>query len=120
MDLLPPIAYLEKSDFTASGDLDPKLARKPVFIMLQAGYCGHCTTAKPAFQALANSGTVNCMTIQIDGQRPSEKALSSMLDSICPGFRGFPSYVLYNHGKKIPYNGNRSTADMKQFVLEHI
>jgi thiol-disulfide isomerase/thioredoxin len=120
MELNPPVMYLVDSDFTPSGDLDPKLARKPIFVMFQAGYCGHCTTAKPAFQALADEGIVQCATFQADGDRPDEKALAKRLDTVYPGFRGFPSYMLFVNGKKIPHVGGRSVNDMKQFVMQYV
>lgn len=117
---MPPIAYLEISDFTPSGDLVPKLTKKPVFVMIQAEYCGHCQSAKPAFQALANEGLLTCMTIQADGARQGEKDLAKMLDVIYKGFRGFPSYMLFINGNRIPYTGGRTLQEMKQFLKSYL
>jgi len=88
--------------------------------MIQGSYCGACRSAKPAFQQLANEGLIQCMTIQMDGERQSEKDIESIINSIYPNLSGVPSYLLYVNGRRIPYNGNRSVADMRQFVTKYI
>jgi thiol-disulfide isomerase/thioredoxin len=120
-NLLNPIAYLEKSDFSKDGNLLPSVTMgKPVLVMFQANYCGHCTSAKPEFQKLANSKFVNCMTIQGDGQK-SERDIMSMIDKIYPGFRGYPSYLLFINNTRIPYDGrNRSADALRRFVYKFL
>lgn len=116
--LRSPIMYLERSDFLDNGNMDPNLLSSPVFVLFQADYCGHCKSAKPSFQELANEGIVRCMTVQGDGERPSERAIVPLLNKIYPGFRGYPSYMLFMpDGRKIPYNGKRDTMALRQFVL---
>lgn len=123
-DLIKPVGYLERSDFSDSGDLIGMLGNKPVFVMIQGSYCGGCKTAKPDFQRLANDGTVTCMTIQLDGEQQSEKDIQSsgVLNNIYPNLQTVPSYVLYVNGsKRIPYKDNdRSFTAMKRFVLQYI
>jgi thiol-disulfide isomerase/thioredoxin len=118
MDLLRPIAYLERNDFTENGDLAGPAGNKPVFIMIQGSYCGACTSAKPVFQQLANDGLVTCMTIQVDGDREGEKALQPILDKIYPNLTTIPNYVLYlDRSRKIPYKGlSNDLNGMKQFI----
>jgi len=123
-NLKHPIGYLEKTDFSESGNLVGQLGGKPVFIMIQGSYCGACTAAKPDFQKLANEGAVTCMTIQLDGDRQSEKdiQLSGLINNIYPNLETVPNYILYVNGnKKIPYNvGDRSFAALKQFVNQYV
>jgi thiol-disulfide isomerase/thioredoxin len=123
-DLKHPIGYLERADFSEAGDLTGQLSGKPVFVMIQGSYCGGCTSAKPDFQKLGDNGAVACMTIQIDGDRKSEKDIQSsgVLNNIYPNLETIPSYILYIDGKKrIPYKGNdRSFNAMKQFIQQHI
>jgi len=123
-DLKHPIGYLERTDFSDSGDLIGQLGGKPVFVMIQGSYCGGCTASKPDFQRLGNDGTVTCMTIQLDGDRQSEKDIQSsgVLNNIYPNLETIPSYILYVNGnKRIPYKGNdRSFAALKQFVQQYI
>jgi thiol-disulfide isomerase/thioredoxin len=122
-DLKYPVGYLEKSDFSESGKLLGSLGRKPVLIMIQAGYCGACTSAKPEFQKLAEDGVVRCMTIQLDGERQGEKDLSVILDNIYPNLQTVPNYVLYVNGgsKKIPYGeGDRTYSSLKNFIMQHV
>lgn len=114
-----PIAYLERSDFSDNGDLIGVAGGKPVFVMIQGSYCGACTQAKPAFQQLANEGAITCMTIQLDGERQSEKDIQGVLNNIYPNLMGVPSYILYvDSSTKIPYTGGRSVEEMKQFVQQ--
>ena len=53
MYLVSPIVYLESKDFTNSGTLK-HFKNKTCVIMIQANYCGHCTSAKPLFQKFAD------------------------------------------------------------------
>lgn len=116
-----PIAYLENSDFDSEGNLvNPQIPKnKPVVIMIQSSWCGHCRNAKPAFQEFANKSYPNvfCATIQADGERESEKQLGKRLKVIKPGFLGFPDYVLYKNGKRVDVNiQGRSVSALEQFA----
>lgn len=119
--LRSPVMYLERQDFMADGSLSPQLLNEPTLVMFQADYCGHCKSAKPEFQALANEGVVRCMTVQGDGQRKSERDIVPILSTIYPGFRGYPSYMLFMpDGRRIPHMGRRDARALKQFVMSHI
>lgn len=122
MDLLHPIAYLERVDFRENGDLAGVAGNKPVFIMIQGSYCGACTSAKPVFQQLANEGLVTCMTIQVDGEREGEKELQAILNNIYPNLSTIPNYILYlDQNRKIPYQGKSNDInEMRQFLNGHL
>lgn len=120
MDLLPPVKYLEASDFTPTGHLMPSLTMTPVFVLFQTSGCNACRSAKPSFQALANEGMVRCMTVQIDGTREGERALPKMIHLIYPDIVGVPSYMLYIHDRRIPYTGPRTLAAMKNWVSSYL
>ncbi len=118
-----PVGYLEKTDFSDSGELIGQLHDKPIFIMIQGDYCGGCTASKPDFQELANDGQITCMTIQLDGERQSERDIQSsgVLDNIYPNLDTIPSYVLLIKNQRIPYVGqDRSFTALKQFIKEYI
>ena len=120
-NLLKPIAYLQDSDFDNQGNLiNPDISKSiPVVIMIQASFCGHCNTAKPAFQEFANmnDGKVFCATIQGDGKEKGEPELSKRLDMICPDFKGYPSYVGYKNGKRVAvHDGGRDVKSLEEFV----
>lgn len=122
-DLKYPVAYLEVHDFDKAGNLvAQKLAQKPVMVMLQAGWCGHCVASKPEFQKFADMGIVECATIQEDGFRKTEKDLGKLVSAIYPEkFIGFPSYMLIlSSGKKLAYNGGRDAESIKQFVSSQV
>lgn len=122
MDLLHPIAYLERIDFNENGDLVGAAGNKPVFIMIQGSYCGACTAAKPVFQQLANQGLVACMTIQVDGEREGEKELHTILNNIYPNLSTIPNYILYlDRSRKIPYKGSPTDInEMTHFLSKHL
>ena len=122
-DLQRPVAYLEDHDFDSSGNPTGKLAeishKVPVVVMIQASFCGHCNAAKPAFQQFANKhqGKVFCTTIHGDADKPSEQALSKRIDSIKPGFVGFPDYVLIVSGKVVPKEiSGRDVSHLEEFA----
>lgn len=122
-DLKYPISYLELHDFDDNGVLIAKeITEKPVMVMLQAGWCGHCQASKSEFQKFADMGIVHCATIQEDGSRPAERELGKLIPRIYPdNFVGFPSYMLlFPSGKKIAYNGGRDSESMQHFVSSHI
>lgn len=116
-----PIAYLTIEDFDSQGNMaNPSIPKNiPVVLMIQAGFCGHCTHAKPAFQQFADShqGKVFCATIQADGKEPGEKEVGAILQKIDPSFRGFPSYVLFQNGQRVPKDiKGRDVKHLKQFA----
>ncbi|MGL4813959.1 MAG: hypothetical protein ACRC39_01635 [Enterobacter sp.] len=123
MDFSRPIGYLEYNDFNTDGDLKlnlPSFKIPGIFIMIQGSYCGACTRAKPSFQQLANQGLVQCMTIQLDGERQTERDVGKILNKIYPNMKGVPSYVYYkNSNTKIFYDGDRTVDDMKKFIYNH-
>ena len=100
-----PIAYLEDQDFDEEGNLVAENIPSgiPVIVMVQSSWCTQCTSAKTEFQSFADAtvGRVFCATIQVDGDRSSEKALGKRIKTLKPKLRGFPDYLLYRNGRKI-------------------
>jgi thiol-disulfide isomerase/thioredoxin len=123
MDLKFPIRYLEIQDFLPNGDVNPEINKqnKPILLMIHANWCGACAQAKPEFQKFADTKSIQCDVIQIDGE-PNEKALVPLLPKIVPNWQSYlPSYVLYlNSHDKIQYNGNRQSSDLNDFVTNTI
>ena len=115
--LLSPILYLESKDFTVSGTLK-HFKDKTCVIMVQANYCGHCTTAKPDFQKFAEKNkNVVCLTIQGDGDEPDVKKMVDLITKIKPSFQGFPDYFLYKNGKFVDKEINgRTQASLEEFI----
>ena len=119
-----PVAYLQDFDFDKNGKLINKNipTDKPVIIMIQGNFCGYCTQAKPAFQKLAEKhiGQIFCATIQGDGNEKGESDLAKRLNSVLPGFRGFPEYVMYKNGKRVKkHEGGRTMEALESFVLNN-
>ena len=117
MYLVSPIVYLESKDFTNSGTLK-RFKNKTCVIMIQANYCGHCTSAKPLFQKFADKHTVTCLTIQGDGDdaKDTEKMLA-IVSKLKPGFQGFPDYLLFKKGKYVEKEiKGRNEASLEEFI----
>lgn len=120
-----PIAYLQDWDFDSYGNLINTHIPQDmlVLIMIQAGFCGYCTMAKPDLQKFAeqSAGKVFVATIQADGNEPGEKELGKRLSVIKPNFKGYPDYVLYKNGKRINAEiGGRSLKDLHEFVAQYL
>ena len=117
--ILYNINYLEEQDVNPDGSLKSHVTKgKPTLVMVQGNFCGYCTQAKPAFQKYANNnkGKVLCATIQGDGEIKGEKELGSRLQKIKYGFRGYPDYVKYKGGKKVPGEiSGRTLEDLEKF-----
>jgi thiol-disulfide isomerase/thioredoxin len=115
-----PVAYLVDKDYDGNGNLNNVNIpdNKPIVVMIQADFCGHCTHAKPAFQEFANNNKdVFCATIQGDGDELGEKELSKKLSSFLPDFRGFPEYAGYKNKKFVKMHaGGRSVQDLREFA----
>ena len=119
--LPPPVVYLDNNDFDDKGNIVLK-SDMPVFIMIQAVFCHHCTTAKPEFYKLSKemNNKIIFATIQGDSNKDEVVALKKKIKNICPNFYGFPSYVLHHKGKKIPYDGNRQSKALKEFLEKNL
>ena len=117
-----PIYYLQRNDFDDNGNLINQNIPKdiPTIIMIQANFCGHCVTAKPAYQELANkmNGKVFFATIQGDGTEPGEKELNDILNKIDLKFKTFPTYIAYYKGNRKVHNGGRSVNDLEKFISQ--
>jgi thiol-disulfide isomerase/thioredoxin len=65
--------------------------------MVQSPKCGHCTSAKPAFQAFAElcsaENKIKCFTIHVDNER-----LIDLVLKIKPSFDGYPDYFKFKNG----------------------
>lgn len=105
MKLIGNIGYLEDEDFNRNGRLLISDGKKSI-VMVQAGWCGACANAKPLYQKFANSvkrngSKINVFTIEIDGQRESQKELYARLNNVLNNqVQVIPRFVLYdNNGK---------------------
>lgn len=119
--LTKPVAYLEVTDFDSNGNIvNPEIPRNvPVVVMVQGNFCGYCTQAKPAFQEFAeqNRGKVFAATIQGDGEQSGEQELKKKLNTFYDDFQGYPHYVLYKGGKRVPKQiKGRGVVELTEFV----
>ncbi|KPI89399.1 protein disulfide isomerase [Leptomonas seymouri] len=88
---------------------------KNAFVMFYAPWCGHCKKLHPDFEKLAKElEAVNVVIGKID-------ATTNDFDREKFVVNGFPTlYFIPAGGEPLAYEGGRSTADMKAYVLSHI
>ena len=116
--LIKPIGYVENSDFDQKGNLINETIlreQKPIFIMIQANFCHHCSVAKPDFQLFAEKykNQIICLTIQGDN---NDSELAQKISMIYPEFRGFPSYILFTvSSTRFIMNQGRTCEDFENF-----
>ena len=119
--LTKPIAYLDGNDFDDDGNIVNSNIlndNKPVFIMIQANFCGFCKMVKPDFQMFAeNNPNIFVATIQADCDNVNvQKLMATKINKIYPNLVGFPSYLIYASGKRIIYNGGRTLEHLQNFT----
>lgn len=112
------VAYIEIQDIDHNGKLKPHVNRgKPLIVMAQGKNCGHCTTAKPAFQELAyNSNNIICGSIQMDGESDDREA-GKWVKKWDQSYRGIPTYIGFDkHGNYVKtHTGQRDKESLRQF-----
>ncbi|GHV49414.1 hypothetical protein AGMMS49579_00970 [Spirochaetia bacterium] len=98
MNFTRPIAYLEPSDFTVSGQLKNSILKQgTVVIMIQKPDCIFCKEAKPAYQAAANILKDKVFFTTLECSNIGSEYLAS---KIKPDFSGYPDYVKFKNGKR--------------------
>lgn len=119
-----PVAYLEIQDFDpVNGVLLGEFKTKPTLVMIQANYCGACTRSKPEFQKLADKNLpfFKLATVQLDGEKESERKVVNILDKISNNISSIPAYILFVNNEKIVYTGTtRTSEDLYTFVQKNI
>lgn len=111
------VLYLEGQDIKDDGSLMPHVGKgKPVLLMVQANYCGHCVNAKPEFQKMVSAlSNVVIATIQSDGDE-NDKLASKKLGS--KKGQGVPCYMGFdkngNHVRN--HQGGRDVAALSIFA----
>lgn len=128
---LKNVYYLEEEDISPDGEIVGFKSlggkNKPVFSMIYAGWCPHCVTLKPEFQKLSDEirkmgEPVYIAAIQQDGKVSQSQAnLGKNIKQVIPGFRGFPTLMLYKDGKPVKsYEGERTFNGMMKFIKENM
>lgn len=116
--ILVGVLYLEDSDINPDASLKSHVNNgKPVVMMVQGNFCPHCTTAKPAFQKLAQSmPNIAVVTVQIDGGTSDKKA-AQMLSAVnkSPGVPAFLGFDKQGKFVKV-HSGGRDFESLRQFA----
>ena len=120
--LIKPFAYLKNTDFDEEGNIiNENIINKgkPIFIMIQANFCHHCTISKPDFQLFADKYQDDIICCTIQGDSKLDGGLVKKISKIYPNFIGFPSYIVYYNGKKMEITNGRKIEDF-EMVLQQL
>ncbi len=112
--ILYGVAYLEGDDINPDCSVKPHVNQgKPLLVMVQANFCGWCTKAKPAVQALSKSGDFMVATVQSDGG-PSDLAAAKALERVNTA-RGVPAFLVFGRDGKFlkMHDGDRSEEALR-------
>ncbi len=96
---------------------------KPVFLMVKAGFCGHCKKMEPAFQAVADQmdNQIFFAAIRADNGSAGEAELAKNIKTILPTFRGFPHMALFVNGKLVDDQPKgRSKEELTSFLKKYV
>lgn len=138
------ILYLEDEDFDKQGRLitQPEDKGKPHLVMVFANWCGPCKATKPVYGKLVSDNAIDQSKVRVacinassttEGpykNRPGELAIMNRIDKIIPGFRGFPTIVLFDENGEVikeevdptpakpakMYRGSRELQDLVDFA----
>jgi thiol-disulfide isomerase/thioredoxin len=131
------ILYLEDQDFDKNNKLivSAEDEGKTHIVMIFANWCGPCKATKDPYSQILNKvdqSKVRVACINLTGEeegpyknREGELKISKRISDIVPGFRGFPTIVLFDGKGNIVresndpakmYKGNRSTDDLVKFA----
>jgi thiol-disulfide isomerase/thioredoxin len=113
------VLYLESHDFHSNGNLKSYVNKgKPTIIIGTANFCGHCTTAKPAFEEFAKKNPKVQAAIIVSDNSPTEIQAGKLFKVWDPEHRGIPSYFGFNSDgvfSKV-HNKGRSVQDLEKFA----
>jgi len=137
------ILYLEDEDFDRNNKLivSPEDKGKTHVVMIFANWCGPCKATKEPYSKLlknVDQSKVRVACINLTGEekgpyknRDGELNIRRRIDEIVPGFRGFPTIVLFDgegnvvrEDESAPtpakpvkmYKGDRSVEDLAKFA----
>lgn len=112
-DLRPTIIPGETRHMLYEG-FSPSLTN--TFYMIGASWCGYCRKAKPEFEKLGS-------TMTIDGKAVALKYVDADEDKATAerfGVTGYPTFVLETGGRVLTYKGDRDAEKMRAFVQQNL
>lgn len=112
------IAYLENTDFDASGRF---LINDPTVCLVYANFCPPCTAFKPTYYELAATVTnVRVACVEMDGHLPGQKELADRIQRVFPGLQGTPSIYMFVNGHVVErYDGDRTLDGLLAFCARY-
>lgn len=87
------------------------ISSKPILMLYYTNWCGWSKKFLPVWDQLSNSRKLNIAMQKIDCEKNKNQ---------CSGIPGFPYVVLEKGDKRIEYKGNRTSADIINFVKKNL
>ena len=103
---------------TSLSDQDTSISSStPTIVCYYATWCGHSRMFLPEWEKFEETAKRELPNVDI-----KKIECSGDNETLCSnrGIGGFPTVVMYSGGKKVEYNGNRSTESLVSFCKQHI
>lgn len=99
----------------------PQLTPVGTFTMYYADWCGHCKTAKPAFEELVKQSPIIVGGRAVNIRLVSPENEASKVDAGAK-IDGFPTFYFKNNktGQLVQYNGAREVDGYKAFLEKEV
>jgi thiol-disulfide isomerase/thioredoxin len=114
--------YMKKIDIMPGKEnlFYDEVGKRPIFVKFYMDGCPHCENMKPAWNELEND-LINNYEGDFTIMAVNANALNTLKSPIIENVEGFPTIFIINKdgSKGIDYNGDRSKADMLNFVLSN-
>lgn len=114
------VIYLEGSDFNPDGSVVSD--GRPTIIMCYADYCGHCKSAKPAFQSIVSKApNIRVCAVHGGDGGATDRQAEEVVRNLLKPFRGYPSYLLMDKNGRFvsAYEGDRSAEAIIEFCSKN-
>lgn len=98
------------------GSIFEGFASTPTFTMFGVDWCPHCVKAKPLFESLGPTVTIDGHTVALRYVNPeTDKAAAEGY-----AIEGYPTFYLEKGGKKIKYGGPRTADGFHAFLTKEL
>ena len=91
-------------------------SQNPVFTMFGVDWCPHCVAAKPKFESLGSTVTIDGQAIDLVYVNPEEDKQATVGYELS----GYPTFYLTKGSQKIKYQGPRTAEGFQAFLKKEL
>ena len=98
------------------GSIFEGFASSPTFTMFGVDWCPHCVKAKPLFESLGPTVTIDGQVVNLRYVNPEQDKAAAEGYAI----DGYPTFYLEKGGKKMKYGGPRTADGFHAFLTKEL